>query len=39
MKLGLQTLVIALVMVLAAVPAAFAGNGGKPPRGLRILIV
>jgi hypothetical protein len=33
MKLGLQTLVIALVMVLAAVPAAFAGNGhggGKP---------
>jgi len=33
MKLGLKTLVIALVMALAAVPAAFAGNGhggGKP---------
>ena len=33
MKLGLQALVIALVMALAAVPAAFAGNGhggGKP---------
>jgi hypothetical protein len=33
MKLGLKALVIALVMALAAVPAAFAGNGhggGKP---------
>jgi hypothetical protein len=33
MKLGLQALVIALVMAVAAVPAAFAGNGhggGKP---------
>src|ERR1044072_5519087 len=33
MKLGLKALVIALVMAVAAVPAAFAGNGpggGKP---------
>ena len=33
MKLGLKALVIALVMALAAVPAAFAkngGHGGKP---------
>ena len=33
MKLGLKALVIALIMALAAVPAAFAkngGHGGKP---------
>jgi hypothetical protein len=33
MKLGLKTLVIALVMVLAAVPAAFAKNGGHGGQG------
>jgi hypothetical protein len=33
MKLGLKTLVIALVMVLAAVPAAFAKNGGHGGHG------
>ena len=33
MKLGLKALVIALVMVLAAVPAAFAKNGGHGGHG------
>jgi hypothetical protein len=33
MKLGLKALVIALVMVLTAVPAAFAKNGGQGGHG------